>query len=47
MPTLGPNHWGKSEVRVSKVHRGEAVDDFSDITVQVLLEGDVGLVPKP
>lgn len=41
MPTLGPNRWGKSEVRVSKVHRGDAVDDFSDIAVQVLLEGDV------
>lgn len=37
---LGHNHWGKSEVRVSKVHRGES-DDFSDVTVQVLLEGDV------
>ena len=41
MPTLGPNRWGKSEVRVSKVHRGEGYDDFSDITVQALLEGDV------
>lgn len=41
MPTLGPNSWGKSEVRLSKVHRGDAVDDFSDIAVQVLLEGDV------
>ncbi len=41
MPTLGPNRWGKSGVRVSKVHRGDGVDDFSDVTVQVLLEGDV------
>ena len=41
MPTLGSNRWGKSEVRVSKVHRGDGYDDFSDITVQVLLEGDV------
>ncbi len=41
MPTLGANHWGKSEVRVSKVHRGDDVDDFSDLTVQVLLEGHV------
>ncbi len=41
MPTLGPNRWGKSEVRISKVHRGNVSDDFSDITVQVLLEGDV------
>lgn len=41
MATLGPNRWGKSEVRVSKVHRGEVADDFSDVTVSVLLEGDV------
>ena len=36
---LGANRWGKSEVRVSKVLPG---DDFIDITIQVLLEGDVG-----
>ena len=36
---LGANRWGKSEVRVSKVLPG---DEFVDITVQVLLEGDVG-----
>jgi len=41
MATLGPHRWGKSEVRVSKIHRGEVADDFSDITVSVLLEGDV------
>ncbi len=41
MPTLGPSRWGKSEVRVSKLHRGDTHDDFSDVTVQVLLEGDV------
>jgi urate oxidase len=41
LPDLGANRWGKSEVRLSKVHRGERVDDFSDITVQVLLEGEV------
>lgn len=41
MARLGANRWGKSEVRLSKVHRGEPADDFSDITVQVLLEGDV------
>lgn len=41
MPGLGANRWGKSEVRLSKVHRGDGVDDFSDITVQVLLEGEV------
>lgn len=38
---LGANRWGKSEVRVSKVFRGDDGDDFSDVTVQVLLEGDV------
>ena len=41
MAELGANRWGKSEVRLSKVHRSDRVDDFSDITVQVLLEGDV------
>lgn len=41
MPRLGANRWGKSEVRLSKVHRGDGVDDFSDLTVRVLLEGDV------
>jgi urate oxidase len=39
--TLGPNRWGKSEVRVSKVFRGDDEDDFLDLTVQVLLQGDV------
>ena len=38
---LGSNRWGKSEVRVSKVFSGEDGDDFLDITIQVLLEGDV------
>lgn len=41
MPTLGPNRWGKSGVRLSKVHRGDGYDDFSEMTIQVLLEGDV------
>lgn len=41
MARLGANRWGKSQVRLSKVHRGDRIDDFSDITVQVLLEGDV------
>lgn len=35
---LGSNKWGKSEVRVSKVLDGTG---FIDVTVQVLLEGDV------
>lgn len=39
---LGANHWGKSEVRVSKVFPGENGDDFIDLTVGVLLEGEVG-----
>ena len=38
---LGANRWGKSGVRVSKVLRGGDADDFVDVTVQVLLEGDV------
>lgn len=42
MATLGPNQWGKSEVRVSKVLRGDDYDDFLDLTVQILLTGDVG-----
>ena len=37
---LGSNRWGKSEVRVSKVLPGDA-DDFVQVSVQVLLEGDV------
>lgn len=41
MSSLGANRWGKSEVRLSKVHRGPHVDDFSDVTIQVLLSGDV------
>jgi urate oxidase len=41
LPELGANRWGKSQVRLSKVHRGDRIDDFSDITVQVLLEGAV------
>lgn len=38
---LGENRWGKTGVRVSKVFRGGARDDFADLSVQVLLEGDV------
>lgn len=37
---LGANRWGKSEVRVSKVLPGDT-DDFVEVSVQVLLEGDV------
>jgi urate oxidase len=38
---LGENRWGKSQIRVSKIHRGENRDEFTEVTVQVLLEGDV------
>lgn len=38
---LGPNRWGKSDIRVSKILHGADGDDFLDLTVQVLLEGDV------
>lgn len=38
---LGANRWGKSDVRVSKVLRGEGGDDFIDLTVQIMLEGGV------
>ncbi len=38
---LGANRWGKTDVRVSKVLRKGGHDDFVDLSVQVLLEGDV------
>jgi urate oxidase len=38
---LGANSWGKTGVRLSKVVRGQDGDDFIDLTVQVLLDGDV------
>ncbi|MCI0678309.1 MAG: urate oxidase [Actinobacteria bacterium] len=38
---LGDNTWGKSAIRLSKVHRGGASHDFSDLTVSVRLEGEV------
>jgi urate oxidase len=38
---LGPNRWGKTDVRVSKVFRGGGAEDFIDLTVQVSLQGDV------
>lgn len=41
MTRLSTNSWGKSSVRVSKVHRGTDADDFSDVTVAVQLSGDV------
>jgi urate oxidase len=41
MARLGDNRWGKSAVRVSKILRTESGDDFVDLTVRVLLQGDV------
>jgi urate oxidase len=41
MATLGANQWGKSDVRISKVLRGDDQDDILDLTVQILLTGDV------
>ncbi|MEX1249477.1 MAG: urate oxidase [Acidimicrobiia bacterium] len=41
MATLGPNRWGKSAVRLSKVVRGDGQDQFLDLDFQVLLSGDV------
>lgn len=38
---LGPNRWGKTEIRVSKLFRGDRDHDFLDLSVQVLLQGDV------
>lgn len=43
MARLGENRWGKTDVRVSKVHHDEGEDGFSDLTVQILLSGDVEL----
>lgn len=39
--SLGPTRWGKTQVRVSKVLRGDVQDDFLEITVDIMLEGDV------
>jgi urate oxidase len=38
---LGENRWGKTSVRVSKVHRGSGGDAFSDLTVDIALRGAV------
>ncbi|HJS72613.1 MAG TPA: urate oxidase [Acidimicrobiia bacterium] len=38
---LGPNSWGKRQVRVSKLIRGEERHDFIDLDVQILLRGAV------
>lgn len=41
MSRLGDNSWGKTAVRVSKVHRGEGEHGFSELAVNVQLVGDV------
>lgn len=41
MTRLSANSWGKSQVRVSKIHRSEEIDDFSEVTVSVSLTGEV------
>jgi urate oxidase len=41
MARLERSRWGKTDVRLSKIHRSAAGDGFSDLNVQVLLEGDV------
>lgn len=41
MSRLGDNAWGKSSVRVSKIERGDHGDGFRDVTVQILVRGDV------
>ena len=39
-PRLGPNRYGKSRVRISRITRREDRHDFSEWTIRVLLEGD-------
>lgn len=41
MARLERSRWGKTDVRLSKIHRSDAGDGFSDLSVQVALEGDV------
>lgn len=41
MARLATNSWGKSDVRVSKIHRGGDSDDFSEVTASVALTGEV------
>jgi len=41
MVKLSENRWGKSGVRISKIHRSDHEDSISDLTLQILLEGDV------
>lgn len=41
MTGLSANSWGKSAVRLSKIHRGGESDDFSEVTASVALTGEV------
>ncbi len=41
MTELSTNTWGKSQVRLSKIHRGVDSDDFSEVSASVALTGDV------
>lgn len=41
MTRLDDNTWGKSSVRLSKIHRGSESDDFSEVTASVALTGEV------
>lgn len=41
MSRLGDNSWGKTSVRVSKIHRGDDEHGFSELTVDVQLTGEV------
>ncbi|HUV68498.1 MAG TPA: urate oxidase [Terracidiphilus sp.] len=40
MATLGPNRYGKSRVRLSRITRHPETHDFNEWSVQVMLEGD-------
>ncbi len=42
MAELGSNQWGKSAVRLSKLIRGDDLDEFLDLEFSVLMTGDVG-----
>ncbi len=40
MPKLGPNRYGKSRVRISRITRNGDRHDFAEWSVRILLEGD-------
>ena len=41
MSRLGDNSWGKTSVRVSKIHRRDGEHAFSELTVNIQLTGEV------